>query len=172
MRSGVWLEGGSGRADRECDQDDQTRGQQGGCAEVQAAVSSWLEPRMAEGGLQVRGCKVSGALEDRDAGSHRPAGGGPCLHSCAGCCAGCLLSASEAVSVLTSVGSWATWQVLLNILHLMSQLGQLAPASSPLPNATWGLQQVPLTTTCPGGCRTKLEDRHVQDPQSRRHSES
>ena len=53
MRSGVWVEGGSGRADRECDQvgDDQTRGQQGGCTEVQAAISSWLEPRMAEGGL-------------------------------------------------------------------------------------------------------------------------
>lgn len=104
MRSGVWVEGGSERADRECDQvgDDQTRGQQGGRAEAQAAVSSWLEPRMAEGGLQVRGCRVSGALEDRDAEGHRPAGGGPCLHSRAGC----LLDASEAVSVLTSVGSW------------------------------------------------------------------
>ena len=104
MSSGVWVEGGSGRADWECDHvgDDQTWGQQGGRAEVQAAVSSWLEPRTAEGGPQVRGCRESGTLEDRDAGGHRPAGGGPCLLLCWVC----LLDASEAVRVLTSPGSW------------------------------------------------------------------
>ena len=42
----------SGRVDWECDQvgDAQTWGQQGGRAEAQAAVSSWLEPRMADEG--------------------------------------------------------------------------------------------------------------------------
>lgn len=38
--------------DWECDKvgNDQTWGQQGGHAEAQAAVSSWLEPRMADEG--------------------------------------------------------------------------------------------------------------------------
>lgn len=46
------MEGGSGRVDWECDKvgNDQTWGQQGGRAEAQAAVSSWLEPRMADEG--------------------------------------------------------------------------------------------------------------------------
>lgn len=125
--------------DWECDKvgNDQTWGQQGGHAEAQAAVSSWLEPRMADEGTVGEAGNLG--FEDRDAGGHRPAGGAPACTPRAGC----FLDASEAVSVLTSqeLGRPGT---LLNIPHLASQLGQLAPASSPLPNATWGHQEVPL----------------------------
>ena len=109
----------------------------------------------------MRGCRESGALKDRDAGGHRPAGGGPCLHSCAVF----LMLQKQCADFPRELGYLAGPSE-----HPSpgSQLGQLAPASSPLPNATWGHQEVPPTTACPGGCRTKLEDRNTQNPQDTR----